>query len=144
MQWMILSYKRYADFNGRLRRMEFWMFTLFYYIVLVLLLILTFAGLPWGELRDPSQMGPTTGPNALIWIGMVLLVVFMLGSIIPMIAVTVRRFHDQDKSGWLYLLNFIPYVGPIVVLVFMFIEGTKGPNLYGEDPKDPHTAGIFA
>lgn len=65
----------------------------------------------------------------------VLFGVFVLASLIPAIAVQVRRFHDQDRSGWFVLLNFIPYIGGIVVLVFMCLEGTKGPNRYGPDPK---------
>jgi uncharacterized membrane protein YhaH (DUF805 family) len=51
--------------------------------------------------------------------------------------VQVRRFHDQDKSGWFVLLSLIPFLGAIIVLVFMFLEGTKGPNRFGPDPKDP-------
>ena len=56
---------------------------------------------------------------------------------IPSLAVQIRRFHDQDKSGWFVLLAFIPYVGGLIVLVFMCIEGTPGPNRFGSDPKDP-------
>lgn len=59
-----------------------------------------------------------------------------LGLLIPSLAVQVRRFHDQDKSGWFWLLNFVPYVGGIIVLVFMCLEGTKGPNRFGPDPKE--------
>ena len=59
----------------------------------------------------------------------------MLAVFVPGLAVTVRRFHDQDKSGWLALLGLVPYVGGIVVLVFMCLEGTKGENRYGLDPK---------
>ncbi|WP_338338264.1 DUF805 domain-containing protein, partial [Xanthomonas citri] len=46
-----------------------------------------------------------------------------------------RRLHDQDKSGWFYLISLVPYVGAFVLLVFMCIEGTPGPNQYGENPK---------
>jgi uncharacterized membrane protein YhaH (DUF805 family) len=63
--------------------------------------------------------------------------------IIPSIAVQVRRFHDQDKSGWFVLLSLIPFLGAIIVLVFMFIEGTKGPNRFGADPKDPARVEAF-
>lgn len=139
MEWMFLPYRRYADFSGRSRRMEFWMFTLFYYIALGALLAVMMAGLPWSNMEAPDAE-----PNAVFWIGFVLLLLFSLGSVVPAIAVCVRRFHDQDKSGWLYLLNFIPYIGPIIVIVFMFLEGTPGPNQYGDDPKDENTAGVFA
>ena len=64
-----------------------------------------------------------------------LTVIFLLAIIIPSIAVQVRRFHDQDKSGWFVLLGLIPFVGGLIVLVFMCLEGTKGPNRFGPDPK---------
>jgi len=54
---------------------------------------------------------------------------------VPSIAVTVRRLHDQGKSGWFYLISLVPYVGGFIVLVFMCLEGTPGPNEYGENPK---------
>lgn len=62
--------------------------------------------------------------------------IYFLILLIPSIAVQVRRFHDQDKSGWMVLLNFVPYVGGLIVLVFMCLEGTRGPNRFGEDPKE--------
>jgi uncharacterized membrane protein YhaH (DUF805 family) len=84
------------------------------------------------------------GPSALFFWGFALLGIFGLATIIPSIAVQVRRFHDQDKSGWFVLLNLVPYIGALIVLVFMFIEGTKGPNRFGPDPKDPANAEVFA
>ena len=58
-----------------------------------------------------------------------------LGLIIPGIAVTVRRLHDTDRSGWFVLLALIPLVGAILLLVFYCTEGTRGPNRFGPDPK---------
>jgi uncharacterized membrane protein YhaH (DUF805 family) len=78
------------------------------------------------------------------WLGIVILGVFFLGTFIPSLAVQVRRFHDQDKSGWFILLNFVPYVGGLIVFVFMCLEGTRGPNRFGADPKDPNSAEVFA
>ena len=75
---------------------------------------------------------------------MAVLGVFALASIIPAIAVQVRRFHDQDKSGWFVLLNFIPIIGGLIVLVMMFLDGTPGPNRFGPDPKNRTDAGVFA
>ncbi len=103
MEYMLMPLKRYADFSGRSRRMEYWMFVLF--------VTLVFIG------------------------GIAFLGIFYLAILVPMLAVQVRRFHDQDKSGWMVLLNFIPYVGGLVVFVFMCMEGTRGPNQYGPDPK---------
>jgi uncharacterized membrane protein YhaH (DUF805 family) len=57
-----------------------------------------------------------------------------------------RRFHDQDLSGWLILLYFIPYVGGLIIMVFMCIRGTDGPNRYGSDPfgDERHLERVFA
>jgi len=59
----------------------------------------------------------------------------LIGLAVPHVAVQVRRFHDQDKSGWFALLNLVPYPGPFIVAGFMLIEGTQGDNQYGPDPK---------
>jgi uncharacterized membrane protein YhaH (DUF805 family) len=60
-----------------------------------------------------------------------------LGTLIPTIAVAVRRVHDSDKSGWFVLV-------PIYNLILMFLEGTKGPNRFGPDPKNPASAEAFS
>jgi uncharacterized membrane protein YhaH (DUF805 family) len=70
--------------------------------------------------------------------------IILLAFLIPSIAVQVRRFHDQDKSGWFILLGLIPYIGGIILFVFMCIEGTRGPNRFGPDPKDPYSEDVFA
>lgn len=119
MDWMLLPLKRYADFSGRSRRKEYWMFQLFYILVIAVLTGLSFA---------------IGGPNDPSILPLVLLGLFVLGTIVPAIALQVRRFHDQDKSGWFILLNFIPYIGGIVVFVFMVLPGTRGSNRFGLDP----------
>ena len=125
MDWMLMPLKRYADFNGRSRRKEYWMFSLFTLIVYAVLYALMIMGTDFqnGEL------------GALGMLAACLLFVFGLGVLVPSIAVAVRRFHDQDKSGWFVLLVFIPFVGGLIMLVFMCLEGTRGPNRFGEDPK---------
>lgn len=126
MDYMLMPLMRYADFSGRSRRLEYWMFTLFYVLMITLLLGLAiFFGSPAGEPH-------TLAENYFL----VVTGLFVVGTIIPSIAVTVRRLHDQDKSGWLYLLGFIPYVGGIILFVFMCLDGTAGPNRYGADPKE--------
>jgi len=113
--WATLPLKRYADFNGRSGRKEYWMFHLVLLAAAVMCAVLAGIGL-----------------------GMVaaaLLVVATFGLIIPYLAVQVRRFHDQDKSGWFALFNLIPYVGWLVVYIFMFLPGAAGDNQYGPDPK---------
>lgn len=142
MEWMLLPYKRYFDFSGRSRRKEYWMFFLFVFIVEAVAFAIIFSQMPFTE--EAIMTMQTDGPSALFFWGFALLGIFGLATIIPSIAVQVRRFHDQDKSGWFVLLNFVPYIGPLIVLVFMFIEGTKGPNRFGPDPKDPASAAVFA
>lgn len=137
MEWMLMPYRRYADFSGRSQRKEYWMFFLLYTLVLVFGAMLIFAGMP------NIQADPQAVPGISTWIGGALVVLYLLGSIVPAIAVTVRRFHDQDKSGWMWLLNFIPYVGGLIVFVFMCLDGSHGANRFGPDPKDPHTADVF-
>ncbi len=138
MEWMILPYKRYADFSGRSRRKEYWMFAMFYAAVfLVLMFSALFSSFPIPE-DSPTQEIGSVGITLFV-----LLAVFALVSFIPALAVQVRRFHDQDKSGWLILLNFVPYIGGFVVLVFMCLEGTRGENSYGPDPKGWSNAGTF-
>lgn len=116
---------RYADFSGRSQRMEYWMFTLFYTLVIIVLVgFAIFFGSPAGQDR-------TLAENYFL----VVTGLWVVGTIVPSIAVTVRRLHDQDKSGWFYLISFVPYVGGLVLFIFMCLDGTAGPNRYGPDPK---------
>jgi uncharacterized membrane protein YhaH (DUF805 family) len=137
MEWMILPLKRYADFSGRSRRKEYWMFALFNIIVFAVLGSLMFMG---SDVFGTGSLGP------LGWLAAALIGLFWLVVLIPGIAVQVRRFHDQDKSGWFVLLNFVPYVGGLIVFIFMCLEGTRGPNRYGPDPKQmgENAGDIFA
>lgn len=149
MEWMLLPLKRYAEFSGRSRRKEFWMFALGYVIILAVLAIGMFSGVPLSTLEDSAALENMAGSGMFlvfaILIGIVVLAVF-----IPSIAVTVRRLHDRDMSGWWYLgffvLSNIPYVGILVsigFLVLMALPGTNGPNRFGPDPKNPHSAEVF-
>jgi uncharacterized membrane protein YhaH (DUF805 family) len=124
MEWMLLPLKRYADFSGRSSRKEYWMFLLGYILAVIVVGILFVIARP---------------------LGLLALVVLGFGAIIPSIAVQVRRFHDQDRSGWMALLALIPYIGGIVVLVFMCLPGTEGPNRFGENPLGAGNLGdVFA
>ena len=125
MEWMLLPYQRYAEFEGRSRRMEYWSYTLLV-IIVSLILVLPFA-----------IMGEGTSGFLFIPVGL-----WFIGNIIPSIAVSVRRWHDLDQSGWFYLLfavlGAIPFIGAIaglVNLVWFFMQGTVGDNKYGADPK---------
>lgn len=159
MEWMILPLKRYADFQGRSRRKEFWMFQL-----LNLLVALVFAG-PFFFSFMSASIAAAGNPGAeaalaenifagglgLSTIGVGIYAIYALAIIIPSIAVTVRRFHDRDMSGWWYLglllagmIPVVGFIGSIVMLVFMVLPGTAGSNRFGPDPKDPYAEDVFA
>lgn len=139
LDWMLMPYKRYADFSGRSRRKEYWMFVLLQLIVMVVLGGLAFSGMP-----SVDEYGSPGEPGIMLYVAGGLLALFVLGSFIPSLACQVRRMHDQDKSGWFILLGFVPYIGGIIMLVFMCLDGTRGPNRFGEDPKDPNSSDVFA
>jgi uncharacterized membrane protein YhaH (DUF805 family) len=138
MEWMVLPYRRYFDFEGRSTRREYWLFQLFFFLVL------------FGPATLAAAMGliSETGSDRAgstifeVLFGL-LLIVFFLGSLIPLWAVTVRRLHDQDRSGAFALLQIIPF-GDLILLVMMFRSGTPGPNRYGPDPRDISSASVFA
>lgn len=137
MNWMLLPYRRYFEFSGRSRRREYWMFVLFYVLVFVLL------GAAFGS-NDLTVAPVGFGfSSRLVGGGGVIGNIFALASFIPALALSVRRLHDQGRSGWMLLLGLIPLFGGFVLLVFMCLEGTRGPNQYGPDPKDPGSADVF-
>lgn len=145
MEWMFVPFKRYADFSGRSRRMEYWMYQVFTLMVYVVCFGIMMAGLPWSQMGQASpNYDPNAAPGPVFWVGVTMAALWYLFTFIPDIAVTVRRFHDQDQSGWMYLLRFIPYVGGIVVLVFMFIDGQRQDNRFGRDPKNDLDSDIFS
>ncbi len=135
MSEMFLPFKRYADFSGRSRRKEYWLFVLFLSGAALAIVI------AMGIMLSAASSGGDLGSRGL-GLGMpelmvLVFLVYALGVFIPHLAVTVRRFHDQDKSGWFVLLGLIPYVGGLVVMIMMMMEGTRGPNRFGPDPKQP-------
>lgn len=101
-----MYWQKYVDFEGRSRRAEYWWPTLLVFVICMLV--------GWIDV--------------LMWI-------VSLATLIPSIAVGVRRLHDINKSGWYMLLYLIPIVGPIILIIWSCQEGTIGPNKYGEDPK---------
>ncbi|WP_369976263.1 DUF805 domain-containing protein [Xanthomonas bundabergensis] len=126
MEWMLMPLKRYADFSGRSRRKEYWMFTLLNIVVITVLMVLVGIG---------GGFGGQNGTSALSMAAFVLVCLYSLAVLVPSLAVQVRRFHDQGKSGWYVLLGLIPWLGGVVIMVFMFMEGVRGANAYGPDPK---------
>jgi uncharacterized membrane protein YhaH (DUF805 family) len=121
MEWFIVCMRKYADFSGRARRKEYWMFVLFNVIFAML------AALVDVVLANGSQNSP-----AGIFSGLYSLAVFL-----PGLAVTVRRLHDQDKSGWWYFIQMIPIIGGIWLFILLVTDGQPASNRFGPDPKVP-------
>ena len=113
MDYFLAAMKNYATFSGRARRKEYWFFVLFIIIISVVL------GLVEGLIGTGGLLG----------------IVFTLGTLIPSIAVGVRRLHDTDRSGWWLLIALVPVIGAIVLIVFYCLDGTAGANRFGADPK---------
>jgi len=118
MNWYIDVLKKYAVFNGRARRKEFWMFVLINLIVSIALSVVD------------GIIGTTTATGMGI-----LSLIYALGVLLPSIGVSIRRLHDSGKSGWLLLLAFIPLIGVIILIVLYVLDSTPGDNKYGPNPK---------
>ncbi len=118
MNWYLEVLKKYAVFSGRARRKEYWFFVLFNAIFAIAAMILdNILGL---AIEDVGY-----GPFYIL---------YALATIVPGVAVSVRRLHDIGKSGWYILLAFIPCVGAIILLIFDLTPGDTGDNEYGPDP----------
>jgi len=119
MNWYLGVLKKYAVFDGRARRKEYWFFFLFTIIVSVILAIID---------------NLTGTYNSKVGIGL-LGGLYALGTLLPGIGVTIRRLHDTGRTGWWILIAFVPIVGVIILLIFMVLDGNPGENKYGPDPK---------
>lgn len=114
MNYFITVLKKYADFEGRARRSEYWYFYLIYFVISI--------GVSYLAIAMNMPMVST---------------IMSLAFLLPSIAVAIRRMHDVDKSGWYCLI-------PIYNLILACTEGTKGPNQYGPDPKGGEALGDSA
>ncbi|WP_265130803.1 DUF805 domain-containing protein [Chryseobacterium oranimense] len=121
MKWYLKVLKQYADFTGRARRTEYWMFVLFNMIFAIAAAVLD------------NLLGLKFTPE--IPYGFIYLI-YGLATFIPGLAVMVRRLHDVDKSGWWFLISFIPIIGTIWIIVLLATDGTPGTNQYGVNPKE--------
>ncbi|MDO8913046.1 MAG: DUF805 domain-containing protein [Phenylobacterium sp.] len=129
MDLMLQPLRKYADFNGRARRSEYWLFALFVALVQMAAGILSwFVG---GDLSRDAFATPASAVIALIYFG------FCLYILIPSLAVSFRRLHDSGRTAWWLLLGLIPILGQLVLLIFMILDGTPGDNRYGASPKGP-------
>lgn len=125
MNWYLKVLRQYADFDGRARRMEYWMFTLINFLISMVLY------LPALYLMMDSE-----NPAFLS-----IYMIYSLALLVPSIAVMVRRLHDVGKSGWYVLISFIPIVGAIWLLILLFTDSDSGSNEYGPNPKT--VEGVF-
>ncbi|MBP7650100.1 MAG: DUF805 domain-containing protein [Phenylobacterium sp.] len=127
MDLMLQPLRRYADFNGRARRSEYWLFALFVALVQMATGILSwFVG---GDLSEDAFATPASAIIALLYLG------FCLYIFVPSVAVSFRRLHDSGRTAWWMLLVLIPILGHLVLLIFMILDGTPGANRFGDDPK---------
>jgi uncharacterized membrane protein YhaH (DUF805 family) len=169
MEYMFLPLKRYAEFSGRSRRMEYWMYTLFLILLWIVLggIFMAMAG----SMLLSAGTGSASGLAAAGGVAMVLLVIMIvvwLALLIPSIAVAVRRLHDTDRSGWWFggylllafvggfvrgstgngglgmIISLVTFLYLIMLIVYFCLDGTKGPNKYGPDPKGQVDAQVFA
>src|SRR5690606_11242221 len=118
MEWYLGVLKKYAEFGGRARRKEYWMFVLFNIIIAFVLGLID------------GMLGLTTDGGMGILGGL-----YTLAVLLPAIAVGVRRLHDTGRSGWWLLIGFVPVIGFIVLIVFFVLASQPGSNEYGPNPK---------
>ncbi len=129
MEWYLKVMRdNYSNFSGRARRKEYWMFSLFFFIVAIAAAILAAV---MGAIVSVG-LGEEVGIAVIVGV----MIIFYLAHIIPAIAVTVRRLHDTGNSGWLYLIALIPYLGNLILFIFTLIDGQKGENKWGSNPKE--------
>lgn len=111
MKYFLDALSKYADFTGRARRTEFWMFTLIYIVLSI----------------GVSLLDVMLGAGFLA-------ILFALAMLVPTISITARRLHDTGRSGWWQLLNLIPLIGGIILIIFLILDSTE-ENKWGANPK---------
>jgi len=119
MNWYMEVMRKYADFSGRARRKEYWMFVLFNMIFGIVAMILDNV---LGIAIELVGYGP-------------IYILYALAVMIPGWAVIFRRLHDVGKSGWMWLLVFLPIIGWIWLFVLSVLDSEPGDNKYGPNPK---------
>ena len=113
MEWYLQVLQKYTVFDGRARRKEYWMFALINGLIAIGLVVVE---------------GLVGGPG-------ILAMLYWLAVLLPSIAVSIRRLHDTGRPGLWLLLGLIPFIGWIIVLVLMVLEGDAEQNEYGPNPK---------
>lgn len=119
MNWYLEVLKKYAVFEGRAGRKEYWFFILFNILISMALVYVDWLT---GNINPETGLGILSG-------------IYALGVMIPGMAVSVRRLHDTGRSGWWLLITFVPVIGAIVFLYFMVLDSNPEINEYGPSPK---------
>lgn len=118
MDWYVKVLQQYADFSGRARRREYWMFYLVSTVISFMLLVIDFGLLGAADSGFPF-----------------LSFLYGLLMIIPTFSVGVRRLHDTNRSGWWFLITLLPILGGFIFLIFLVQDGTPRANRWGPSPK---------
>ena len=114
------GFAKYVNFEDRTSRSEFWWWILFLFIVVLI-----------ANMLDARIYGE----REALFTGVLNLILFL-----PNLAISVRRLHDLDKSGWWVLINLIPIIGFLIYIFWAVQKGTNGPNRFGPDPVKEDTA----
>ena len=125
MNWYLTVLKNYAGFSCRARRQEFWMFYLLNIFLIMVVSIMVFLTKDTDTILESFAYGLSS-----------LFFIYSLIILIHSLAVSVRRLHDVGKSGWFLLIGLIPFIGGIILLVFMCLDSEAGENKYGPNPKE--------
>ncbi len=123
---------KYADFNGRASRAEFWWFFLFTVLVQFVLMIPLFIIIGIAAATADSSAGAGI-MTALLVIWYIVVFAVAIALFIPLLAAGARRLHDYGQTAWLLLLYFVP-CGNIALIVLWALDGTPAENPYGPRP----------
>lgn len=120
MNWYLTAMRNYANFDGRARRKEYWVFVILNFVFSLIALI-------FDGVLGLEKFSPDFSPlYSLYW----------AATLVPTLSVTVRRLHDTGRSGWYLLIGFIPLIGSLWLLVLTVMDGDRFTNQYGPDPKE--------
>jgi uncharacterized membrane protein YhaH (DUF805 family) len=122
MEWYLMVLRKYAEFNGRARRKEYWIYAL---VTLILCVVLYGVGVAAFFAGQRAVGGALIG----------LYVLYALATFMPSLACAVRRLHDTNKSGWWILISLVPILGGLWLIVLLAIDSDPGVNQYGPNPK---------
>ncbi|MGA0600896.1 DUF805 domain-containing protein [Caulobacter sp. KR2-114] len=119
----------FLSFDGRLRRLHFWIGAIILWVVEMVIMSVTLGGAASMAASGQNPSAMFAGPAVVGWI-------LILALLYPSLALQVKRWHDRDKTGWMVLIAFIPLIGALWTLIECgFLDGTPGPNKYGPSPK---------